>query len=215
VIALLLAGCGGGPQGSADGGPGMAHEGHAAPAQPEAGEHAEHGQHHHESLTPTAAAEGSLYALDLDLVTATGADAELDLHRGHPVLITMIYTSCVDVCPTTIAVLKGIEQKLPADQRERLRIVLVSLDPARDTVEAMAGLVGRHDLDARWTVARVPEDQVRELSAALGVRYRHRPDGTIDHSAVVTLLDGEGVVKARMESLGQPTDSLIGALGAL
>ena len=175
----------------------------------------EHVHTDHGDRTPAAYSSGSLYALPLDLETHTGAHAALDLHRGHPVLLSMVYATCRDVCPATIASIHAIDGRVAADTKDDLRILLVSIDPARDTPEALAALAARHEVDARWTLARVPESQVRELAAALGVRYRQRPDGDFDHSAVVALLDRQGVVRARLDTLQAPPDALLAELAKL
>jgi protein SCO1/2 len=169
----------------------------------------------HEELPPAASAAGSLYELALPLQTASGASAGLDLHRGHPVLIAMFYGTCTQACPLTVAKLRSIEAALPEAQRREMRVLLVSLDPARDTPAAMARLGARHGLDARWTLARTEDEHVRELAAALGVKYRALPDGEINHSAVITLLDGAGVPQARLESLSAPIESMVAAAAGL
>jgi protein SCO1/2 len=169
----------------------------------------------HEEMPAVASAEGSLYELELPLETASGAGASLDLHRGHPVLVAMFYTSCTQACPLTVAKLRSIEAALSEEQRRELRVLLVSLDPARDTPAQLAELGARHGLDARWTLARAPEEQVRELAAALGIKYRTLPDGEINHSAVITLLDAQGVPRARIESLSAPISPLVEAVAGL
>ena len=165
----------------------------------------------HDELPAAASGEGSLYDLDLALETTVGA-ATVDLHRGHPVLIAMFYASCQQACPMTIAKIQGIEARLSPADRARLRVLLVSLDPDRDTIAALRELSTRHQLDDRWTVARTADPQVRELAAALGVRYRKLADGTIAHSTVIAMLDGEGIPRARVEGLGASDDALVAAI---
>jgi protein SCO1/2 len=106
----------------------------------------------------------------------------LDVDRGHPVLIAMFYGSCPSACPTLTADIKAIERRLDAAARADLRVLLVSFDLARDTPDALARLVARHGVDpARWTFAAAPE-------------YRRLPGGELSHSAVISLLDRDGVV---------------------
>jgi protein SCO1/2 len=50
-------------------------------------------------------------------------------------------------------------------------------------------------------LARAEESDVRELAAVLGIRYRQLPSGVFSHSAVITLLDADGIVRARTENL--------------
>jgi len=169
-------------------------------------------QHAHESA-PAAAAPSrshSLYALSATLVDHEGHSVGLDLFRGHPVLISMFYSSCPDACPLLIASIQRIESELSARERGNLRVVLVSLDPERDTREALQALARARGLDeARWRLLRAEDDTVREVAAALGIKYRRLPDGSFNHSSVITLLDRLGVIQARIDGIGKPQADLL------
>ncbi len=141
----------------------------------------------------------SLYALDLPLVTQSGEAARLDVARGQPALFSMFYTTCPMACPLLIQDIQSLEAGLPPEARAELRVVLVSLDPANDGPAALRGVVERHGLDPRWTLGAVPQDTVREVAAALGVRYRPLEGGGFAHTAVLTLVDRDGRIVARSE----------------
>jgi protein SCO1/2 len=81
-------------------------------------------------------------------------------------------------------------------------VLLVSFDPARDTPEALRRFAdARHADPARWVVARADESEVRELAAVLGIRYRELEGGAFNHSSVITLLDADGMIRARTSEL--------------
>lgn len=144
----------------------------------------------------------SLYRLTIPLVRQDGTPATLELHRGSPVLISMFYASCPHACPLLINGMRRMEQQLPAASRDRLKVLLVSIDPDKDTPEKLAELAARHRVDAaRWTFARVSSDDVRKLAAALGIRYRKLPDGEFNHSTVVSLLDENGQIVQRTSEI--------------
>ncbi len=144
----------------------------------------------------------SLYQLTVPLIAQDGHAAALDLYRGHPVLISMFYASCTAICPTLIEHIKVLEQSIPDKQRAKSRVLMVSLDPARDTPAALAALAKKHQVDlARWTFARASASDVRALAAALGIQYRQLPNGDFDHSTIISLLDSEGRIVARNTSL--------------
>jgi protein SCO1/2 len=95
-----------------------------------------------------------------------------------------------------------MERALPESERARLRVLLVSFDPARDTPEALHRFAEGHRADpARWVVARAEENDVRDLAAVLGIRYRALDGGVFNHSSVITLLDADGVIRARTSDL--------------
>ncbi|MES2640362.1 MAG: SCO family protein [Myxococcota bacterium] len=171
-----------------------------------------------EALPPAVAEAaptgGSVYALDLDLVDQAGRTVALDAQRGHPVLLSMFYTSCPMACPMLITEIQSIEAELPAALLGGVRVVLVSMDPAHDNPAAMATVVDKHGLDARWTLGAVPEGDVRLVAATLGVRYRPLPEGGYAHTSVITLVDGEGRVVARSEGR-EGREALVAALGRL
>jgi protein SCO1 len=157
----------------------------------------------------------SLYQLPLPLETQERREAALAVHRGHPVVISMFYGSCPHVCPMLIARIQQLERGLPEASRPRLRVLMVSLDPARDTPGKLRDLAARHRADlARWTFARTGEGSVRKLAAALGIQYRQLPDGEFNHATVLTLLDREGRIVARTAMLKRDDEAFVNALRA-
>jgi len=151
-----------------------------------------------------AAAPGdSIYQLDIALTSQGNRATKLDLYRGQPTLVTMFYGNCPNVCPMLIEQLKSAESLLDADQRVRLRVLLVSIDPDQDTPAALARIAREHNVDLeRWTLARAEAADVRKLAAVLNVQYRRLPDGSYNHSTVITLLDREGRRVATTSRLG-------------
>ena len=174
-------------------------------------------QHVHQA--PPAAApprSQSVYAVSAGLVDQQGQPVGLDLFRGHPVLISMFFASCPDACPLLIADIQRIEMELSPKARAELRVVLVSLDPERDTPEALQALARARGVDqSRWRLLRAPDDTVREIAAVLGIKYRRLPDGNFNHSSAITLLDRFGVVQTRVEGIGQPHADLLRRLRAM
>lgn len=157
----------------------------------------------------------SLYALTMNLVDQDGKTIGLDVWRGHPVLVGMFYASCPSACPLFVSTIEGVESSLDDRTRADLRVLLVSFDPA-DSPEVLAKLADKHHVDrARWRFASGTDDQVRDLAAALGVKYRKLPDGNFNHTSPLVLLGSDGAIHARVESVGDPTDGLAERLRAL
>jgi protein SCO1/2 len=155
----------------------------------------------------------SLYQLDAKLTAQDGRAVGLDLHRGHPVLVTMFYAGCQATCPVIIDTLRAVENALPADQRRDLRVLLVSIDPEHDTPEALAALARERRIDTtRWTLARADEHTVRLIAAAVGQQYRRLPSGQYSHSTQISVLNTEGEIVAQSAMLGPPDDRLVTAL---
>ena len=128
-------------------------------------------------------------------VLATLAD-----YRGKLVLLFFGFTHCPDVCPSTLSALTSARRQLadlPADQRPG--VVLVSVDPQRDTVERLAEYVAFFDPDFTGVTgdAAVLDELTRQLGVAVVVG---EPDAagnyTIDHTGTLFLVDPQGRVAA-------------------
>jgi protein SCO1/2 len=159
---------------------------------------------------------GSIYNLDVTLTDAKGAQHGLDVHRGHPVLVTMFYGSCPMACPLLIDTMRSIERAASPADREQLRMLLISINPERDTVANLNALGTSRKLDpARWTLARTDASSVRKIAAVLGIQYRKLPDGGYNHSSIVTLLTPDGDIALQSSELGKADPELLAALAKI
>ena len=164
--------------------------------------------------TKSATSE-SLYALPVQLVDQHSEAKALDLYRGHPVIVTMFYGSCSNACPLLIESIRATERALPADVRSDVRVLLISIDPKRDTPTALATIAKTRHVDTqRWTLARVDTDDVRLLAAALGVQYRQLPNDEFNHTSVLTVLDRKGALREKTELLGKADAEFVAAVTA-
>ena len=146
----------------------------------------------------------SVYRVAATLTDQNGVQKTFAESAGHVRLAAMFYASCGYVCPMLIEQLRRIESQLDDGERARLRVLLISLDPDRDTPQALAELASKRKLDlTRWTLAQPAATDLRGLSAVLNVQYRKLDDGEFNHSSVITLLDAEGRVLAKTSNLGE------------
>lgn len=149
----------------------------------------------------------SVYQLRDAFTAQDGRPFVLASRRGKPQLVAMFYTSCRYVCPLIIDSGLGVDHALTAAERANLQVLLISLDPARDDVAALASVANKRKLDTRrWTLSRTDKGGVRRTAALLGVRYRELADGEFNHTSALVLLDAEGRVLARTEKLGSVPD---------
>jgi len=166
-----------------------------------------------EPLPPLPASTASVYDLPVTVRDRTGAVRRLDTFRGAPVLLTMFYGSCAAACPLLTSDLKRIEQKLSPVARERVRVLMVSFDPARDTPNVLERLTTERRMDpARWTLASANDDDARALAGVLGIRYRRLDNGEYFHSSSIVLVDGEGKIRARLDGVGKDVTPIVSAL---
>lgn len=161
-------------------------------------------------------ASASLYELKIGLIDQSAGAKSFDLYRGEVVLVTMFYGSCPTACPLLIDSVRAVENALTPAERQRLRVVMVSIDPERDTPQALAALAKQRRIDLqRWTLARANQNDVRMLAAALDIQYRRLPNGEYNHTSVISLLTPEGRLVKQTSVLGRADPELVSAIRSL
>jgi protein SCO1/2 len=156
----------------------------------------------------------SVYQLHATLQDQHGRSVGLEVGRGHPVLVSMFYSSCEMVCPMIFETISQTMDRLPDGQAQQVRVLMISFDPERDTVAVLKKTAAAHRCDERWTLARADGEQSRKIAAVLGVQYRRLESGEYSHSSSIALLDAEGRIAARSAQLGAVDSKLLHALSA-
>ena len=155
----------------------------------------------------------SIYQLQAGLEDQSGKAIGLNVYAGHPVLVSMFYADCPNACPLLIEAIRATEASLPANQREQLRVVLISLDSENDTPESLRALANQRHVDLkRWTLARGDESAIRRIAAVLHIQYRKLPDGNFNHSSVITLLDKDGVIQKQTSLLAKADPEMVASI---
>jgi Uncharacterized protein SCO1/SenC/PrrC, involved in biogenesis of respiratory and photosynthetic systems len=149
----------------------------------------------------------SVYQLPLRLTDQHGKSWDWRSKRGQPQLVAMFYSSCQYICPLIVESGKAVQRGLSPAQRERLGVLLISMDPARDTPAALMKVVRERRIDdKRWSLASPQPDAVRGVAGVLDVRYRQLADGEFNHTSALILLDADGRIVARTEKMGSAVD---------
>jgi protein SCO1 len=87
--------------------------------------------------------------------------------------------------------------------------VLVSFDTERDTPAALHQYRLQHDLAAeRWTLLHGSNDDVLELAALLGVKFKKDAQGQFMHSNVLTILNSQGEIAFQETGLNPSTERM-------
>ncbi len=181
---------------------------------------AQEGQDHaccstHEAAD-TAMSEASVYQLGTIWTDMNGKNINLTDLRGKVRVVAMIFTNCAYVCPRITTDMRDIESKIDVSTRNNVGFVLFSIDPERDTPQALASYAKKMELDpSRWLLLRNDESSVRELAAVLGVKYKKETNGDYSHSILITVLNREGEIVHRQEGLGQDPGQTLATLNAL
>ena len=154
----------------------------------------------------------SIYRLDAKLEDQDGRALTLASLEGAPVLASMFYTGCSMVCPMIFETVHANLRALPERQRAAVRMLMVSFDPARDTVAVLKKTADAHNCDSRWTLARCNEPTARKVAAVLGIQYRNLADGEYNHSSSIAVLDPRGRIVARTGKMGTTDPVVVAAL---
>jgi protein SCO1/2 len=149
----------------------------------------------------------SIYQLPMALTDQHGKRWDWGSKRGQPQVVAMFYTSCQFTCPLIVDSGKAIEHALAPAERQRLGLLLISIDPKRDTPAALMHVAKGRGLDsAHWSLASPDATSVRAAAGVLGVRYRQLADGDFNHTSGLLLLDRNGRIVARTEHVGTVAD---------
>ena len=137
---------------------------------------------------------------EFNLLDTHGVNTSPRELRGHPTLVFFGFTHCPDVCPTTLALLAGVQKQL-AQQDERmagLKVALISVDPERDTPQQMGSYVASFGGDLIGLTGSVPEIVNTTRSFNVAFARVDLPGGgyTVDHSATVFVLDSQARIVA-------------------
>jgi protein SCO1/2 len=155
----------------------------------------------------------SVYQLSVALTDQDGATRDFARLSGSVRVVSMFYANCPYICPLIVETIKRSEAALSADERARLQVLLVSLDPERDTPAELKNVAALRKVDeARWRQARTDPGQVRKLAAVLGIQYRQLENREVNHSSALILLDAQGRVLARSSRIGETDPEFIAAL---
>ena len=135
---------------------------------------------------------GADYGKALELTDHTGKPRKLEDFRGSAVVLFFGFTQCPDVCPTTLAEIAGALKKLGPDA-DRVQVLVVSVDPERDTPKLLGEYVGA--FDKRFLALRGDLDATRRVAKEFKIYFEKRKQGasyTVDHSAQSYVIDPQG-----------------------
>jgi len=135
---------------------------------------------------------------------------ELAEYRGRPLVISLIYTSCYHICPTTTRHLaEVIERAQSVLGVDSFSVITVGFDAARDTPEAMRQFAKAQKAAAvHWDFLSADADTIASLSRDLGFQFRPAGGG-FDHLLQTSILDADGVVRRQVYGMDYETPILI------
>ena len=150
-------------------------------------------------------------AAEIELTRLDGTSFRLSEMRGYVVLIFFGYTSCPDVCPTTLAGLKQALEKLGEDQSRQVKVLFITVDPQRDTPERIQEYVNHFNQD--FIGLSGTETELANVWNNYGV-FREIVEGSsatsylVNHTARVTMIDQQGNLRVSF-AFDTPVDDIV------
>ncbi len=140
---------------------------------------------------------GADFARHLQLTGHDGKPHSLADFRGKVVVVFFGFTHCPDICPTTLAKLAQVSKRL-GDEGGDLQVLFVTVDPDRDTPEALSRYVTA--FDARFIGLTGDAAAIARTAKEFKVVYQKQPGETadsysVDHSSGTFVFDREGHVR--------------------
>lgn len=154
-------------------------------------------------------------APDFSLTAQTGEPFQLSDARGKAALVFFGFTYCPDICPMTLQQLSQALALLEPELAERVQVVLISVDPERDTPEVMARYLQAYDPRIVGVTGELPA--IEAVAQGYGVRFfKESPTGgtvepgaedyTMAHSSTVFLVDPFGQLRVSYLGAYTPQD---------
>jgi len=154
--------------------------------------------------------ELSIYQLPEKWTTQNGEDIELKQLRGNVLVVVMIYTSCQAACPRLVADMRHIEERIPQKHKDKIKLVLVSIDPEIDTPERLKEFSIENKMTSdQWVFLRSDEEKTREFAAVLAVNYKKISPVDFSHSNIISVFNTEGELTFQQEGLGVSYDKIV------
>lgn len=152
-------------------------------------------------ISPAEMKANGLYVLpaprdfgEVKLVDHHGEPFTGERFEGKWTLVFFGFTHCPDICPTTMAFLDDLMQTLEGTEVEDTRVVMVTVDPARDTVEQLSSYVPFFNPDFIGVTGEFLD--VHRFATALNTPFRKVPgegdNYQVDHSSNVVLVNPKG-----------------------
>lgn len=165
------------------------------------------------SEPPAHYTDKSLYQVESRWTTDAGKLIKLGDLAGKPQVVLMFFSRCTTACPILMNDLKRISAALTPEQRAKVGFTMVSFDAEHDTPAALAEYRRAWGLPKdNWTLLNGKPDDVLELAALLGVKYKQDANGQFAHSNVISVLNARGEIAYQQTGLNADVDETVQAL---
>ena len=167
------------------------------------------------ALQTSQAALGNLVR-NQQFVRPDGGGGELGQYRGKPLVLSLVYTSCNQICPmTTRNLAKAVAKAREALGEDSFNVVTAGFDSRFDTPDRMAFFAAQQAItDDNWHMISLTETAINELTKDVGFLFR-KAAGGFEHLVQTTIIDAEGRVYRQVYGRSFSTPLLVDPLISL
>lgn len=138
----------------------------------------------------------------LTLIDQDGQPFDTRSLQGRWHILFFGFTACPDICPTTLSDMRRLFGQLPSDTRERLQLVLITADPARDTPQQLKTYLDYYRAGFSGLTGEM--EQLQQLSRALGLPFvpanETQGDYSVSHSGNLALVGPDGALRGHIRA---------------
>jgi protein SCO1 len=154
--------------------------------------------------------EMSIFHLPANWSTQNGEQITLEDLKGETLVTVMIYTACKTACPRLVADMRNIEAEVSAKSKEKVKYIMVSIDPKNDSPEKLKTFAKDNAMDDdKWLFLQGTEETVRDFANILAVKYKQISPIDFSHSNIISVFDTKGVLKYQKEGLGMENNEIV------
>lgn len=134
-------------------------------------------------------------------------------------MLAMVYTYCPDICPMTTHNLQLVEQRLPANLKDKVKFVVISFDPNRDTPEVLKKFAEIRDITFdNWTLLSGDYQNTKEVMLKFGIKAiptdsSYDDNGELSYNVIhtdrISLIDQEGKLRSNYKGSTANLDMII------
>jgi protein SCO1/2 len=148
-----------------------------------------------ENTEHSSQSETSIYQTSAVWKDQDNNDFTLKELNGKKVIMALFFSSCSYACPIILNDMQKIESDLSKEELDESNFLLVSIDPERDTPQKLKEFSKSKNLNTkRWKLVTGTNDDILELAALLGFKYRKEENGDYSHTNMIAILDKKGEI---------------------
>jgi protein SCO1/2 len=138
--------------------------------------------------------------------------------KNNITVFAMVYTHCSDICPMTTHNMQLVEERLPDNLKDKVKFVVISFDPNRDTPVVLKKFAGLRDITfEQWSLLSGNYENTKEVMLKFGIKAIPTDSSFVDgewnynmiHTDRISLIDQQGKLRSNYKGSNANLDLII------